>query len=523
VPATARAHAVLVSTDPTAEARLDRSPGRVELRFSEPVETAFGALRVLDARGDEVSQGDLLRPAGDRIAVELPDSLPDGPYTVAWRIVSADSHPISGAYVFCVGENCDPAQAAVVADASASDAVGGAAAIVRFLGLALIVACIGGALALAYLLVGAPGELRRRVGRCATLAASLLALLAIPAIVLQGAEAGGIGLTDALSRDVVRDVLDTSFGEAIIARTVIALWLVTAFVVAARSRLAAGAALVLGAALAFTPGLGGHARVEGIAGLVADGMHVAAAGAWVGGLAATGLALALSTTGRGALARDLLPRFSAVAFVAVIVLVSAGIASSLMHVGEVSQLWDTTYGQLLLVKVGVLVPIVGLGAYNRRSTVPRARAGDGRGLGRPLGTELALMGLALVVTSALVAQPPADASASQARPFSTVSTLGPFELSVDVDPARPGRNFVHVLLYDPTSGLPGRVDTLIVKAELPAAGVGPLLLQVRGAGPGHFVLPAAALPLPGSWELRFEARRGEFDLFTQIITVPIRS
>ena len=523
VPATAHAHAVLVATDPIADARLDRSPGRVELSFSEQVETPFGGLRVLDASGAEVSQGELLRPAGDKIAIDLPDALPEGPYTVAWRIVSADSHPISGAFVFCVGENCDPAQAAVVADAGASDAVGAAAAMVRFLGLALVLACIGGALALAYLLVGASDDLRRRMARFATGAASLLALLGLPAIVLQGAEAGGIGFTDALSSDVVRDVLDTSFGEAIVARTVVALWLVTAFVTAARSRFAAGAALALGAALAFTPGLGGHARVEGVAGLVADGMHVSAAGSWVGGLAATGLALALTTTGRGMLARDLLPRFSAVAFVAVIVLVSAGIASSLLHVGEVSQLWDTTYGQLLLAKVGLLVPIVGLGAYNRRSIIPRARAGEARGLGRPIGTELALMGLVLVATSALVAQPPADASAAQTRPFSTVSTLGPFELSLDVDPARVGRNFAHILLYDPKSGLPGRVDTMIVKAELPAAGVGPLLLQVRGAGPGHFVLPSASLPLPGSWVLRFEARRGEFDLFTQTITVPIRS
>src|SRR3954470_5606462 len=67
IPAVASAHARLESTSPQSGAGLDRAPAAVTLRFDEAVETAFGALRVIDANGKRVDDGHILRPGGGSV------------------------------------------------------------------------------------------------------------------------------------------------------------------------------------------------------------------------------------------------------------------------------------------------------------------------------------------------------------------------------------------------------------------------------------------------------------------------
>src|SRR4051794_17556450 len=112
------AHASLDATTPEAGAALKAAPGQVELRFSEPVETAFGALRVYDAQRHDVHVGAPFHPGGDRsrLAVRLRPRLPDGGYTAVFRVISADSHPASGGFTFDVGTTTSATRAAGVAD-----------------------------------------------------------------------------------------------------------------------------------------------------------------------------------------------------------------------------------------------------------------------------------------------------------------------------------------------------------------------------------------------------------------------
>ena len=80
-----------------------RALGFVLLRFDEPVETAFGAIRVYDARAHRVDSGEVERPSEKEARIALDRRLAQGTYTVTWRAVSADGHPVSGAFVFHVG------------------------------------------------------------------------------------------------------------------------------------------------------------------------------------------------------------------------------------------------------------------------------------------------------------------------------------------------------------------------------------------------------------------------------------
>jgi copper transport protein len=99
------AHAELISTEPAAGEQLDAAPAQVVLRFTESVDVSDDAIEVLSATGDPVDVGDPAHPNGERssIAVGLP-SLDDATYVVSWRVISSDSHPVSGAFTFGVGD-----------------------------------------------------------------------------------------------------------------------------------------------------------------------------------------------------------------------------------------------------------------------------------------------------------------------------------------------------------------------------------------------------------------------------------
>ena len=114
VPAVASAHATLQATIPKRGEKLDAAPGQVVFRFDEPVEAAFGALRVFDAEGNEVQTGEAFHPGGRgaEIAIKLKPGLGDGAYTATYRVVSADGHAISSGFVFSVGDSTAPARVA---------------------------------------------------------------------------------------------------------------------------------------------------------------------------------------------------------------------------------------------------------------------------------------------------------------------------------------------------------------------------------------------------------------------------
>ena len=97
-------HAKLSSTTPANDAVLATSPARVTLRFDEPVETAFVSMRVYGGKAKRIDDGRTTRPSTKEVSVGIDRESPHGTYTVAWRAVSAHSHPVHGTFVFHVGE-----------------------------------------------------------------------------------------------------------------------------------------------------------------------------------------------------------------------------------------------------------------------------------------------------------------------------------------------------------------------------------------------------------------------------------
>lgn len=312
-PSAALAHATLVGTLPSNDAVLASPPKAVVLRFDEEISSFPDSVRVFDEDVERVETGSLETPTSDSISVDLPDDLANGTYVVAWHVLSADSHPIRGAFAFSVGggpvaNTADIVQAVLDQEAD-SESVDLALAITRYIGLALILFAVGGAFFLAF--VVDPRGLRPAWHWTAlAVAGVLLALDSIAWIALTGVKAAGFGLGELFRWSLSQEVVETGFGRAWAIRALLGVALAVVAVVAHRRRSAPAALLLfLGSAIAVTPALSGHARLEGALGILSDAVHVLAAGVWAGGLAFLALVLVAAGGGRWSLAATAVPGF----------------------------------------------------------------------------------------------------------------------------------------------------------------------------------------------------------------------
>jgi copper transport protein len=577
-PQAAAAHAVLIDATPERGGQVDAAPERVTLRFNEPVEAGFGAVRVFDAEGERVDEGDLLRPGGDSdaIGVALRGGLRDGSYTATYRVVSADSHPVSGGYVFTVGEG-GAAPAATVAElideGDAGPATSVAFGAVRALAYLAIGLAVGGVIFLAAVWLpglraasgarpawaDASGAFAHRFGRLAVGTVTLGVVTTALGIVLQGANAAGTSFWSALDPTVIGDVLGTRFGTIWGLRLLdwLLLGALAAVAVAgarlpvlrpaslgaaglAARRLAAPPVLVaLAVLLGFlvvSPGLSGHAgsTEPELLAMTSDVIHVVAMSAWLGGLAALLFVLPAATRrleapDRTRLLAACLRRFSPLALVSVAALLASGTYQSILYLESLGDLTGSAFGRAILVKIGLVVVLIGLGALNLRRNRPQlerlaaegaAPGTPGRLLRRAVQAEVALLVVVLAVTAALTSYPPPGAQA--AGPFSASTELGPARLDVTVDPASPGANEIHLYLFNARDGRQwDRAKELTVQLRLPERDIGPLEPRVDKAGPGHYVARRALIAPAGDWQLHVAARVSDFEEPRAVVEVPV--
>ncbi len=358
-------------------------------------------------------------------------------------------------------------------------------------------------------------------------------------LVLQGATAGATSFWGALDLDVLGDVIGTRFGTVWSLRLVAfaALGTLTALPAVGwaprAGRLAAGA---LAAFLCLTPALAGHASTVDPRALLtpANFVHVSAMSVWVGGVATLLLAVPAATRRieppeRTQLLASVVTRFSTIAIFAVAALVGSGVAQAIPELESLSDLIDTAFGRALLAKVVLLVLLLALGAWNRQRARPQlARLAErheppgrvGALLRRSLRAEALLMVTVLGVTAALVSYPPPSTARG---PFADTLDVGPAQLELTVDPARPGANELHMYLFRRSDGAQyDRVKELRVSASLPEKQIGPLHLRADKAGPGHYVVRRAQIAPAGDWKLELIARVSRFDEYRAQVEVPIK-
>jgi copper transport protein len=349
-PAVASAHATMEKATPSFAQRLEQSPTVVRLRFDQSVEALSNAIRVFDSKGRLLSGP--VRSSADRRTIDAAvEHLPRGGYTVRWRVVSADSHVISGVYTFGVRHRAPPATEAFGAEGPTTTEH-----VVRWLYF-LALALLAGGLGFRLLVLRGPlGEAaQRRFYR--VLAAGAIGMLevGILAFLLRAEDALQLPFVNFLYGDL-SPLAKTRFGTAFVAMT-LGYALVSALVFLAwltEREWLLWPAFTLALGFASGLSLSGHSAVDaGSSWLsqLADWMHLAAASLWVGGLVQ--LAFVVWPL-EPELRRRAFLRFSRLATGLIVVLLAAGIYLSVLRLPRLSDLWAESYGQVLMVKLGLV-------------------------------------------------------------------------------------------------------------------------------------------------------------------------
>jgi copper transport protein len=471
IPASAAAHAYLVRTSPTASSEVDTPPTQVSLTFDEAVEPRFAIISVTDAGGHQVTSGSPRRSPTDPDTLVVPlKKIAEGWYLVYWRVISVDGHPVRGAFLFRVGPNPGPQPQFPIPSIAESAATPNlvTARAITFLSVMCAIGLFVFRIAIARPLIRRVEGTSLRGVSIAFGIAAVIGLVFTP-VYLDIATAQ-FALRSAFDVGTLVPLMhDSAFGRGYLdLELCFALFVLaagTAIWVDRPTRtqrsvaelLATAGAIAAAATVLIVPGAAGHAAQTAPRGLslAFDWLHLASGSVWVGGL--VGILVLWSHLPASRRVSGLavaIPRFSNTALVAVTCLLGTGIGATVIHMPTLAALWQTSYGQAILVKAGLLAAAMMLAAVNLVRTKPRLVAARQRvELGAAAATSLrrlvggeAVLVWAAVVTAAVLSSlaPPPKALALEggalARvgpgPVAATVTKNGYTLKVLVSPNR---------------------------------------------------------------------------------------
>lgn len=432
MPQWASAHAYIVKASPGENEILVAAPERLTLEFNESLQTAFYDIKITGPDGTQADDGkvqiDVDRP--HILETGLRAGLGNGTYAVNWKAVSADGHPIQGAYVFHIGEpSGSPAGLSDLTSGSGSTGgplkwIVSLTDWIQYLGLSVILGT------LAFLLLRiAPTSMTRepmdvpgsyRLLWISYAAASFAALVSLP---LNTLYESGVALSE-LSWALIGSALKlTSFGQIWMLQILLVMLLAVTILSgydrdrSIRARIwSSYGSLVLVLGWLFTHAMTGHpaAADQRALAIAMDFIHLIGAAFWIGALTAMAICLPpladkLPSKVRGEVYWVAIRRFTAWGIGAVAALVATGIYSSLIILPAplLTSLFTTAYGLVLIGKIVLLIVMV-LFAWRHAIL---ARAATGSRLSGSLKAELAtgavILALAAVLTHLSPGQPAA--------------------------------------------------------------------------------------------------------------------
>lgn len=489
----ADAHALLSSSEPASGAELQTPPDDVTIVFTETPEQSLSSIHVLDASGAPFEHGRPLTVPGDTKALRVRvRPLPQGVYTVAWRVVSReDGHATAGSFAFGVGVavGANVARPPGVSASPSSPSPSALEMAGRWDFFAGLFGIIGGAWV-------AAGAFRDPRVAAARVAAWSWTIAVVGLVILAEAQrrAGGSGIGDLLS---------TRLGHALLWRAAGLVAAGLALLVAAHSperrrRLLLWIAAAAAAGAAYAHVAAGHASASSPkwAEILAQWVHVIAASVWVGGL--VGLLVAIGGAPSEEKAAGV-RRFSTVAAFGFALVLGTGVVRAFGELPRWSALWSTSYGVVVIVKSGMVLVLAALGAVNRYGNVPRAAATLG-GLRSVSRGEVAVGAAAVVAASLLASLAPPAPSARATAPAGIVVAGADFGTTIRVrlsaTPGTAGNNRFELIVTDYDTGKPVRATRVSLRfryVDDPAVGESTLTLKRDGdvyTGSGLTLSPA---------------------------------
>ena len=495
----ALAHAALISSDPADGAQLSSEPSVVTMTFSEAPDPTLSVVHVLTTTAAQVEAGPVAPVPGQskQLRISMKPGLPDGVYTVSWRVTSAqDGHVTAGAFAFGIG--VQPAGAVVPTGAvpptpgpSALSVVG---KVFLYAGLSLLV----GAAATGLWAFGGEVPSRSKIligGGLAAVAGAVAMLLA---------ERMTVGVT-------MSKLLSSSAGhtyEWLVGATLLA----AAVAVVASIRPSNGTLALCGATAAaamLVRAIGGHAGAEGSAWIQVafQWIHFLGVGVWIGGFVPVLLLVRQRHKAEMPAPIEQIRRFSFMAGVALFTVVVTGLvrAVSGMGIHDLLHIFSTSYGTTLALKVAVAAALVTLGALNRYRSIPRMADSSGLFL-RVISLEVVAAVGVFALTGVLTGLAPRPAPVSTPKFAEVVATGNDVATTVKVrlvvTPGTPGLNAYQVAPtnYDTGAPVPALGLTLRFQA-LNRPDVAPSSVDLKAGSAGTWVASGTQLSIEGKWQV----------------------
>lgn len=498
-PAQVMAHASVETMAPEPNTRMEEGPTQIELRFNEPIETGFGGVQVLDSMSKPVTDQQQSVSA-DRRTITLPlPKLGEGVYTVSYGVVSADGHPVSGSYIFVVGNPPNAKDASTfdlhkqlghTGHGSATEVTASELLLYLSRGLYYAALLLSAGLLLWFGLLRAKTELQRsQFDKWGLLTMRALLLTSMLYVFVHTREL----MEGQPSPDWLRLFTRTEIGISWLMLLALAL---LGFLV-----LKSGAVwrALWAAAVLVLESLSGHAAAYEPKwySVLLDNVHLFASAIWAGGLAFLLVLWREERKDAGRFAEV----FSRAAWISIVVLTISGVLSTLLFLPDFSYLFYTSWGVLLVIKTVLVLLVIVTGALLRL----RVRRGDLPHSGL-LKLDVGLMAAIVLVVGIFTYISPLPAN----EPFSKHLMGTDKHITLRITPNVPGENKVIVKVWLPEqSGAPKRVKLLLRSIDKPELGAlevpieayddeeidtfdGYIKATYRAEGP--------FIPFPGQWK-----------------------
>lgn len=528
----AEGHPFTLETDPPQASNSPVGITQISVTYSEAIEIDFSVLKVLDSNGDQIDNKDTKYLVGEEALVVSTPPLEDGVYTVTSKVLSKiDGHLVDYAFVFAVGEvkiNLEDIPEGT------SETLFYPEAGARFPGLVgqtIVLGCVISSILIwstqrTKLFSDKLEQLQEKfhnrfstiigIGLIAVFASNIL-MLAMQTVRLE---------TSAI------EVIQTSFGTTWIIRMGITIALLAVWFWIERkssiSRINQIPLLVLSLALIATTTMIGHGSAsEQSPAIVLDYVHNLLSSVWIGGIIFFGFILLptfskLDDNKKELLALRTIPRFSIMIIISLGILVITGPTLLWFLESNVGLLLESTYGKLILAKIGIASIMIAIGGYNQFRVQKKAEENIKsnlisvhKKLKRSLKIE-ATLGIILLGVVALLTNgslPAGEVQQVQAQEitfgFQTVEFSENAKFNVNIEPFSSGQNTISVSVNDFENNALSDLDELKIKISNPQRNISPIIIPITSVEEESDIVYVGDLTFgfSGKWQVEIEAQR----------------
>ncbi|KMN45202.1 copper resistance CopC/CopD family protein [Bacillus sp. LK2] len=516
IPKSASAHAYVVKSNPTENETLKKAPSVVKIEFDEDIQVSrFNTLFVRDSSGKRVDLKDAHIDKSNKKLLEagLKENLKNGLYSVQWKAISADGHPIQGVIPFRIGSaeaGTDDIKVEEMGYVPKIDMIVERGILYTSFSLFL------GVLFFNLIIYKGKGiEVQSRSKKVIWISLFGIFISLLFNLPLQAKMNADVSWLEAFDPLLLKETLQLSvFGYVWITQiALISTLMIVTYFAMKREKLSSfkvwSIPLVLFISLLIMKALNSHAyglKFKEIA-IAMDFLHLFAASLWIGGLSSI-ILLLRKEDAKWTMYWDAIKRFSPWATGAVIVILITGLFNSTFFIPTIHSLFDTKYGLALLTKILLFVCMGILGIFHYVKGRMRAQ----KRLGASVKVEFIVGIIVFIIVAFMtnVQTPPMPPTG----PFTESKQVdNGYELTLHVSPNKVGQNTFHINVKDENGQPVTDMEQIVLTTQSLDMNMGKGSFKVSAVSPGEYEAEGMYINMTGNWNIHVHGLTKSLDSF----------